>query len=57
VTCRLAALRFFYTKTLKKVWSVADSLPEKDHCLPTILSQEEVAQLIDAASTPSIELY
>jgi integrase/recombinase XerD len=47
-----AALRFFYTKTLKKGWSIAETpYPKKDHRLPTILSQEEVAQLIDAAST------
>ena len=52
VAIRLAALRFFYTKTLKKGWSIADTpYPKKDHRLPAILSQEEVAQLIDAAST------
>jgi integrase/recombinase XerD len=49
----LAALRFFYTKTLRRNWSIADTpYPKKTHRLPTILSQEEVAQLIDAASTP-----
>ena len=49
---RLAALRFFYCKTLKKGWSIADTpYPKKDHRLPAILSQEEVAQLIQAAST------
>ena len=53
VTNRLAALRFFYIKTLKKAWSIAETpYPKKTHHLPTILSQEEVAQLIDAASTP-----
>ncbi|HTF23657.1 MAG TPA: phage integrase N-terminal SAM-like domain-containing protein [Candidatus Limnocylindria bacterium] len=52
VAIRLAALRFFYTKTLKKGWSIAETpYPKKNHRLPTILSQEEVAQLIDAAST------
>ena len=52
VAVRLAALRFFYCKTLKKGWSIADTpYPKKDHRLPAILSQEEVAQLIDAAST------
>jgi len=50
VAIRLAALRFFYTKTLKKGWSIAETpYPKKDHRLPAILSQEEVAQLIDAA--------
>src|SRR5260370_5262455 len=50
VAIRLAALRFFYTKTLRRAWSVADTpYPKRNHRLPTILSQEEVAQLIDAA--------
>ncbi len=53
VTHRLAALRFFYIKTLKKAWSIAETpYPKKTHRLPTILSQEEVARLIDAAGTP-----
>ncbi len=50
VAIRLAALRFFYTKTLRRAWSVADTpYPKKTHRLPAILSQEEVVQLIDAA--------
>src|SRR6266403_2803092 len=53
VTNHLAALRFFYIKTLKKAWSVAETpYPKKNHHLPVILSQEEVARLIDAAGTP-----
>jgi len=53
VTIRLAALRFFYTKTLRRAWSVADTpYPKRNHRLPVILSQEEVAQLIDAACPP-----
>jgi integrase/recombinase XerD len=49
----LAALRFFYTKTLKKSWSIAETpYPKKVFHLPLILSQQEVARLIDAASTP-----
>jgi site-specific recombinase XerD len=53
ITYRLAALRFFYIKTLKKAWSVAETpYPKKNYRLPTILSQEEVARLIDAARTP-----
>ena len=52
VTVCLAALRFFYTKTLGKAWSVSETpYPKKNHRLPTILSQEEVARLIDAADT------
>src|SRR5580658_5172583 len=50
VAIRLAALRFFYVKTLKKSWSVAETpYPKKTRRLPMILSQEEVAQLINAA--------
>ena len=49
----LAALRFFYIKTLKKAWSIAETpYPKKAHRLPSILSQEEVALLINAADTP-----
>jgi integrase/recombinase XerD len=53
VTGYLAALRFFYTKTLKRAWSTAETpYPKRAFSLPTILSQEEVAQLIDAARPP-----
>src|SRR2546425_7927892 len=53
VTVCLAALRFFYCKTLRRSWSVAETpYPKRDHRLPAILSQEEVARLIDAARTP-----
>ena len=46
----LAALRFFYIKTLRRSWSLADTpYPKKTRHLPTILSREEVAQLIHAA--------
>ena len=49
----LAALRFFYTKTLKKAWSIAETpYPKKTFHPPSILSQQEVARLIDAALTP-----
>ncbi len=50
---RLAALRFFYVKTLRRAWSLADTpYPKMTRSLPTILSQEEVAQLLRAARTP-----
>jgi site-specific recombinase XerD len=50
---RLAALRFFYIKTLKRAWSIADTpYPKRTRHLPVILSKEEVARLIDAACTP-----
>ena len=52
VAVRLAALRFFYCKTLKRAWSLADTpYPKKSHRLPAILSQQEVALLIAAART------
>jgi site-specific recombinase XerD len=53
VAQRLAALRFFYVKTLQKAWSITETpFPKKAAHLPTILSQEEVAQPIDAARPP-----
>jgi len=53
VAQRLAALRFFYTKTLKRVWSIEETpYPKKTLHMPTILSQEEVTRLIDAARPP-----
>ena len=53
VILRLAALRFFYIKTLRRSWSVEETpYPKKVLRLPTVLSQEEVAQLIDAARLP-----
>jgi len=53
VTVYLAALRFFYTKTLKRVWSTTETpYPKRVSALPAVLSQEEVAQLIYAALTP-----
>jgi site-specific recombinase XerD len=52
VAIRLAALRFFYIKTLKKSWSITETpYPKKNRRLPTILSQKEVEQLIHAART------
>jgi integrase/recombinase XerD len=53
VTQRLAALRFFYIQVLKQGWSAAETpYPKKVLHLPEILSQQEVARLIDAAETP-----
>jgi site-specific recombinase XerD len=53
VTQQLAALRFFFVKTLKKPWSVAETpYPKMGLRLPTVLSQEEVARLINSAPTP-----
>jgi len=53
VTQRLGALRFFFIKTLQQSWSVElTPYPKKVLRLPSILSQEEVTRLIEAAHTP-----
>jgi putative addiction module killer protein len=53
VTQRLAALRFLYIQVLKRGWSAAETpYPKKVLHLPEILSQQEVARLIDATETP-----
>jgi integrase len=53
VTLRLASLRFFYIHVLKRGWSIAETpYPKEVRHLPQVLSQEEVARLIDAADTP-----
>jgi integrase/recombinase XerD len=45
-----AALRFLYTVTLKKDWTVTDliPLPKKPQHLPIVLSPEEVLRFLDA---------
>lgn len=53
VNQRLAALRFFFVKTLHRPWNAAETpYPKKVIHLPIVLSQEEVAHLIDSAATP-----
>src|SRR5271156_474413 len=53
VILRLAALRFFYIHVLKRGWSIAETpYPKKIRHLPQVLSQEEVARLMDAAESP-----
>lgn len=52
VTQQVAALRFFYVKTLRRAWSVEDTpYPKKEKSLPLVLSVEEVSRLIGAART------
>jgi integrase/recombinase XerD len=52
VAVRLAALRFFYYKTLRKFWSISETpYPKRAHRLPTVLSPAEVARLIEAAGS------
>jgi integrase/recombinase XerD len=47
----ISALRFLYKKTLKRRDLAFDDLPfpKQPHKLPTVLSQDEVTRLIDAA--------
>jgi site-specific recombinase XerD len=53
VTVRLAALRFLYVAVLKRRWTVDETpYPKRPDTLPTVLSQDEVARLIDSALTP-----
>ena len=53
VAVRLAALRFLFVAVLKRSWTVADTpYPKRPDKLPVVLSQQEVARLIDSAATP-----
>lgn len=48
---RVSALRFFFVKTLKRAYLLEHiPYPKQPRRLPTVLSQEEVARLIDSAS-------
>src|ERR1700689_5796418 len=49
----VGALRFFFFKFLKRPWRVDEPpYPKKRFRLPVILSQDEVARLIEASSSP-----
>ena len=53
VNQRVGALRFFFIKTLKKTWSTEETpYPNRVIHLPKIFSPEQVARLIDSATTP-----
>ena len=50
VGLHIAALRFFFVKTLRRPYVQVDlPYPRMPERLPTVLSQEEVSQLIDSA--------
>ena len=51
----LANNRFFYTKTLKKSWSAAETpYPKRAEYIPSILSQQEVTRLIERLTAAEI---
>lgn len=53
VAVRLAALRFLFVAVLKRRWTVDDTpYPKRPDKLPTVLTPDEVARMIDAALTP-----
>ena len=53
VNQRVGALRFFYIKTLRRSWNIEETpYPKKRFHLPVILSQDEVAHLIESAVIP-----
>jgi site-specific recombinase XerD len=53
IAVAVAALRFLYTTTLKRDWSVEEDIPtgRRPQQLPTVLSQEEVSQFLDAVKS------
>jgi integrase/recombinase XerD len=53
VNQHLAALRFFFVKTLHRLWNTAETpYPKRVIRLPRVLSQDEVARLINSAICP-----
>ena len=53
VNQRTGALRFFFITVLRRPWSIADTpYPKRHFRLPKVLSQQQVARLIVAATTP-----
>ena len=57
VNQRTGALRFFFITVLKRSWSIADTpYPKRHFRLPKVLSQPQVAKLIQAASSPFYRL-
>jgi len=53
VNQRTGALRFFFITVLRKSWSIADTpYPKRNFQLPKVLSQQQVAKLIESATTP-----
>lgn len=53
ISVAVAALRFLYTVTLRRTWTVQDDIPacRQPHQLPEVLSPMEVATFLDAMKT------
>ena len=52
VAQQISALRFFFLKTLKRPWMVADvPIPKRPIRLPEVMSQEEVRRLLQCAGS------
>lgn len=54
ISVAVAALRFLYTVTLKRPWTVEDDIPtgRQPKKLPVVPSPEEVVRLLDAVASP-----
>jgi integrase/recombinase XerD len=54
ISVAVAALRFLYTVTLRREWTVKDDIPScrQPHQLPEVLSPGEVATFLDAVKSP-----
>ena len=50
ISVAVAALRFLYTVTLRRAWTISDEIPtcRQPHQLPEVLSPGEVAAFLDA---------
>jgi integrase/recombinase XerD len=50
ISVAVAALRFLYTVTLRRAWTIRDEIPNcrQPHQLPEVLSPAEVAAFLDA---------
>ena len=52
IVARIAALRFFFVKVLRRPYRQVDLVyPKRPERLPVILSEEEVARLIESANS------